>query len=457
MLSRSVIYGRIASVVGLGGLVISNLLAQSIPNYVPSAGLVGWYPFNGNAQDASGKNNHGTVYGASLTPNRFGVSGQAYSLDGNSDYIQTDTIGALNSGFNTVSFWIQSPGYSQHHQIEYAGVNFGQLGRAFAFNSGRFANVPHPDCASASGVGYLSLSSPFIINTWHHVVCVSDNTLARFYLNGAFLDEVSLGAGACANPLLLTLGRGTNSAGPQWFTGKLDDVGVWNRALTAAEVFGLYSGCVDSIILNPLSTTGPAGGSASFTAMSSSTSATYQWQVKNGGVFNDLNNSGQISGATASTLTVTNLTNTQNGMEVRCIVDHGDCSDTTSTATLTLCSGSQTSQINTVPGILRFAGAINLTSASTVPSNELWRIENVFFSSLPAAASTATGTTAQVDYIQLNCQNFPVRKSSVSSNASGKANALLWEQGYPIWLPAGTAVDLGSGVERINILRYSLN
>ena len=72
-------------------------------------------------------------------------------------------------------------------------------------------------------------------------------------------------------------------------------------------------------------------------------------------------------------------------------------------------------------------------------------------------ATTSTGTTAQVDYIQLNCQNFPVRKSSVSSNASGKANALLWEQGYPIWLPAGTAVDLGSGVERINILRYSLN
>jgi hypothetical protein len=452
-----VIYGRIASVVGLGGLVISNLLAQSIPNYVPSAGLVGWYPFNGNAQDASGKNNHGSVYGASLTQDRLGVSGQAYSLDGTSDYIQTDTIGALNSSSNTLSFWIQSPGYSQHHQIEYAGVNFGQLGRAFAFNSGRFANVPTPDCVNASGVGFLSLSSPFIINTWHHVVCVSDNTLARFYLNGAFLGEVSMGANICVNPLLLTLGRGTNSSGPQWFTGKFDDVGVWNRALTAAEVFGLYSGCVDSIVLNPSSATGPAGGTASFTAISSSTSATYQWQVKNGSLFNNLNNSGQFSGATASTLTVANLTSTQDGMEVRCIVDHGDCSDTTSTALLTLCSGSQTSQINTSPGVLRFAGALTLTSSSTVPSNELWRIENALFSSIPAAASTATGTAVQVDFITLNCLNFLVRKSSVSSNSSGKANILLWEQSYPIWLPAGTAVDLGNGVESINIVRYSLN
>jgi len=50
----------------------NKLYSQSVPSYVPSNGLVGWWGFNGNAQDGSGNGNHGTVNGATLTTDRLG-------------------------------------------------------------------------------------------------------------------------------------------------------------------------------------------------------------------------------------------------------------------------------------------------------------------------------------------------------------------------------------------------
>ena len=61
-------------------------MAQTVPNYVPTNGLVGWWPFNGNANDESGNGNNGTVNGATLTTDRNGMAGQAYNFDGN-DYV----------------------------------------------------------------------------------------------------------------------------------------------------------------------------------------------------------------------------------------------------------------------------------------------------------------------------------------------------------------------------------
>jgi len=45
----------------------SKLYSQSVPSYVPTNGLVGWWGFNGNAQDDSGNGNHGTINGVTLT------------------------------------------------------------------------------------------------------------------------------------------------------------------------------------------------------------------------------------------------------------------------------------------------------------------------------------------------------------------------------------------------------
>jgi hypothetical protein len=63
--------------------------AQNVPNYVPTNGLVGWWPFNGNANDLSGNGNNGVVNGATLTTDRFGYANKAYDFNSNNNtYIQ---------------------------------------------------------------------------------------------------------------------------------------------------------------------------------------------------------------------------------------------------------------------------------------------------------------------------------------------------------------------------------
>ena len=75
---------------------------------VETGDLVVYLPFDGNALDASGFENHGTVYGAILTTDRFGVMNQAYSFDGQNDYILVTNTTSLNFQSSiSVNFWIK--------------------------------------------------------------------------------------------------------------------------------------------------------------------------------------------------------------------------------------------------------------------------------------------------------------------------------------------------------------
>ena len=78
------------------GLTASTI-AQNLPNYVPSDGLVGWWPFNGNANDESASGYNGVVLGASLTTDRFGNLNSAYSFDGIDDYIDLGINPLINN------------------------------------------------------------------------------------------------------------------------------------------------------------------------------------------------------------------------------------------------------------------------------------------------------------------------------------------------------------------------
>lgn len=75
------------------------LLFSQVPNYVPTNGLVGWWPFTGNANDMSGNGNNGIVNGATLTTDRNGNNNSAYSFNGVNQFIQVQTP-SLN---NTIS------------------------------------------------------------------------------------------------------------------------------------------------------------------------------------------------------------------------------------------------------------------------------------------------------------------------------------------------------------------
>jgi hypothetical protein len=79
--------------------------AQNLPSYVPANGLVGWWPFNGNANDESGNGNNGNIVGAILTVDRFGASNSAASFSNVGDKVALNGITLSDVSNYTVSIW----------------------------------------------------------------------------------------------------------------------------------------------------------------------------------------------------------------------------------------------------------------------------------------------------------------------------------------------------------------
>lgn len=114
-------------------VLTSQAMAQAIPSNVPKDGLVGWWPFNGNANDESGNGNHGTVNGATLTADRDGNSNCAYSFDGIDDYIQclNNTI-PINNSSRSFSLWFLlslKQGYNDGYDLLSYGTTLGDYGK----------------------------------------------------------------------------------------------------------------------------------------------------------------------------------------------------------------------------------------------------------------------------------------------------------------------------------------
>ncbi len=80
-------------------------VAVALPEDALDKDLVAYYPFNGNANDESGSGNNGTVHGATLTADRFGNAGKAYSFDGD-DYIDCGNSSDFNLNEHTITCWI---------------------------------------------------------------------------------------------------------------------------------------------------------------------------------------------------------------------------------------------------------------------------------------------------------------------------------------------------------------
>ena len=95
-------------------ICLSSTAFSQVPNYVPSNGLIGYWPFNGNANDESGNGNDGTVNGATLTADRFGNANSAYTF-GLGNYIQVPYISALdNLNDFTISLWVKIAGLNSN-------------------------------------------------------------------------------------------------------------------------------------------------------------------------------------------------------------------------------------------------------------------------------------------------------------------------------------------------------
>ena len=306
-------------------------IAQTVPSYVPTSGLVGWWPFTGNANDLSVNGNNGSVTGALLTSDRNSNLNSAYSFDGNGDFINCGNSPTVNiTGSVSISAWIYANNLSGDHGI-ISKMNTGIATYELITGGNLFRWMD---------VGGFLWSNSINPNQWIHVVSVfnSSSLLKSIYINGVLnTTSISLVSTIPTNSDNLYIGAHQPSNVPGWsWDGKLDDIGVWNRALTQQEITDLYNGCQLSIGTQPVNQSVNISNNAQFTTASSDPLATYQWQTDLGVGFQNLNSVGQYSGTTNDTLTVSNVTMTNNNQPFRCIITSGSCSDTSNVAVLTV-------------------------------------------------------------------------------------------------------------------------
>ena len=330
---KKVLYALIAI------FVFGNATMAQVPSYVPTNGLVGYWPFNGNANDVSGNGNNGIVIGAILSSNRFGVINHAYSFDGNQDYVSVSNSSSIQiTGPITLSIWALPNVIYNQPTTTFGGrlinkMDVGVSYPGYMMDLGANVNsIPggYENKARFIGANENVFTTPVFNNPniWYHIVVVYDLSSLIFYVNGQINSIVALSGQLGSNNLPLLFG-GHNQQNNSWFNGKLDDIGIWNRALTQQEITNLYRSCNDSIITaEPTNTSVGLGTNAQFTTVSANGSS-YQWQTNplNTGWMNVPSNS-YYSGVNTSTIGVSNVSVSNHNQAFRSIVNSNGCADT---------------------------------------------------------------------------------------------------------------------------------
>ena len=329
----------------------ATITIAQVPSYVPTNGLISYWPFNGNANDLSGNGNNGTVYGATLTKDRFGNSNEAYSFNGTSNYIDCGPLSAIpnNVGDITQSAWVLAPNnqtayckmaiMSKRQLINQSwptiggGAN-GTVGFPVNNQAYFFLSAPNYLAGVTNAMSSTSLTND---SNWHLVTGTKKGSIYKLYFDGILQDSLTDNYSLSSNSNLI-IGHEAmwGFECEKWFAGKLDDIGIWNRALTQQEITDLYNGCQLSVNTQPINQTINVNNNAKFVTGSSDPSATYQWQTDLGVGFQNLNSVVQYTGTTNDTLTVSNVTMSNNNQPFRCIVTSGPCYDTSNVAVLTV-------------------------------------------------------------------------------------------------------------------------
>jgi len=324
----------------LFSLVLCATLNAQIPSYVPTDGLVGWWPFNGNANDESGNENDGVVNGAMLKEDRFGNANAAFDFNGVDAHITcTNNIGGAYTSFSVVS-WIKV--------TDYPSENFGKIidfggsvGRFFLSNSyldGFEFGITESNINNDALAQITSFGSE---DQWLQVAGVwqSDQYIA-LYINGIqvaynsifpAVNEITI---APNSPLLFGMPYSEND----YFNGSLDDIAIYNRALTPEEITQLFTGAAapcNLIASETQDTPVEVGGSAQLYVTLNATDYSMQWQTNAAGLgWMDVQDNNTYTGSQTQNLLISNATLANHEQPFRIIVTDGICNDTSDVAML---------------------------------------------------------------------------------------------------------------------------
>jgi hypothetical protein len=224
------------------------------------SGLIGWWPGEGNANDIIGANN-GTLQGGATATNA-GVVGSCFSFDGTNGYVQIPDSSGLEPSNLTVECWVNfrstndfsqsNPGHQyivfKRNTIPGLYQNFGI---AYGLGKDRYPNVPAPytngdvfyfnvmgtDQATVEVDSNVTVAT----NTWYYLAAVRGSNYIQLYVNGQFQGQASTSVPQDYNGSWpLYFGTTGQSFWDGKLAGQLDEVSLYNRALSSNEIAAIY-------------------------------------------------------------------------------------------------------------------------------------------------------------------------------------------------------------------------
>lgn len=240
----------------------------------PTAGLVAYWPMNGNFTDAGPNAVNGTNSGATTTANYANVANAAMNFNNPTSTVAqyaTHPVNANLSFSGTQNFTISFTGYVNSPFVHNGGfydnnLNYNGPGIWF-WNSPGYLELRF----NYKGGSVGSTIGAFPIATWVHVCVVRNNGIISIYLNGVLNNSAAEGTGtpAYAYPARFGTMFFTAMTPPNYngHHGKMDELRIYNRALTAAEIAGIAAGAL------PVKMT-------SFTASKKENNVTLKWQTQ---------------------------------------------------------------------------------------------------------------------------------------------------------------------------------
>lgn len=225
-------------------LIVFIFLIGSIKAQIPISGLIAYYPFNGNANDASGNNNNGVNYGAQLTTDRFGNPNSAYFFDGHNKFIAVPSSPSLTSPTNklTMAAWAMVAGHTERHYILDKRLNFNT---SAPYTSYVLFSAPETEIQTwqtfvSPSPSTTTGTSTLKENIWSFIVGVYDGANIKVYVNGILEATTPCTGNIIYTDLPLYIGA-VDVKPKHSMYGKIDDVRIYNQALTQEEILILFN------------------------------------------------------------------------------------------------------------------------------------------------------------------------------------------------------------------------
>jgi len=222
--------------------------------YSDGLGRVGLWHMDGDRNDASGNNNNGTAYNGATFSTDARVGSQSGSFDGTNDYISLANVSSLRPAFFSVEAWIKATPFRTTGHSIFSSWDPQYAGFIFAITTEGEIKLDIADFAGHRNIAITTES--YDDNTWHHVAGTYDGSCIRVYVDGVEKGNLAwtYSPGYSTSNKASIGARSLSSTSDTYFNGLIDEVAMYNRALTADEIMGHYTAIVPYIsISSPVS------------------------------------------------------------------------------------------------------------------------------------------------------------------------------------------------------------